>query len=563
MSTVHLSRAAPGSRNAKLDFPYSPEVNDVIRLVPGREWNKTYKVWLIPLVVEHVLQLKRDLAKVGWQLEMPRDIADELNLAHRRQRDALAVRDAGDSDIAFDYVTEPYAHQRAGLGFLVHLGHGALLWEMGLGKTKTAIDYAEWLKRHSDKPQDFAVLVIAPNTVKRNWGVEITKHAGHSDWVVPTGTVDKRLTQVATETYTIINCEALSLHKMATALRAYEWDLVIVDESTRFKTPEATRTKNLAKLRTKHRVILTGTPITGKPQDAFAQFEWVAPGTFGKSYWAFKDRFLDVNQWTHEINGIKPGREAELRERIDRTSYRILKADVLDLPEKVYTDRWVTMVGEQRKAYDQMRDELRIELDSGDELRASNVLTMLLRLTQVTAGVVGEAGKYQWIPDNAKVKELDAMLDELGSEPVVIFGQYQFELERLAARYTLHTGNDYVAPIIYGPTPEKVRHELVEQFQRGDRRLLFCQTRTGGIGINLTAAKTAIYVTRSWGLEEYLQSQDRLHRIGQTGTVSIVHLVAEESIDVDIADALKDKRALADYLTGDGARALAAKVLTD
>jgi SNF2 family DNA or RNA helicase len=568
MSVVHLTRAAPGATIARIDYPYNPAVTDVVRRIPGREFNRTYKVWLIPLTPDNVLLLREGVTALGWLLSIPRDVADDLNKAYAKSKAAAAVRAAGDSDIAFDFVTEPYAHQRAGLAFLAHLNGGALLWEMGLGKTKTAIDFAEYLSgpERMDRPvlmrsDGLRVLVICPNTVKRNWGDEIRKHAGHDDYVIPTGTIAKRITQLRSARYTIVNCEALSHKPMADALRtAGPWDLVIVDESTRFKSPDVARTKALWKIPTRRRVILTGTPITGKPEDAFSQFEWVAPGTFGKSHWAFKERYLEKD-WFGNVTGIKPGMADELRERIDRSSYRILKEDVLDLPEKVYVDRRVEMTGEQRRAYNQMRDELRIELADADEVRASNILTVLLRLTQVTAGMVGERGRYQWLDKGAKVNELDDLLnDELRGEQVVIFGLYQFELEQLAIRYT-REAEVAQSGIIYGPTPEWQRHEAIAQFQAGQRRLLFAQVRTGGIGINLTAAQTAIYVTRSWSLEEYLQSQDRLHRIGQTGTVSIIHLLAEDSIDNDIADALKEKRNLADHLTGDAARALAARLL--
>lgn len=574
MPIAHLSRAAPGATVGRLDYPFSPAVTEVIRRIPGREFNRTYKIWLFPLNPSNVLALREGLKELNppWALNIPRDLADMLNVAWRKQRDAAAVRTAGDSDIAFDYVTEPYAHQRAGLAFLEHLGGGALLWEMGLGKTKTAIDFAELTSQRIGhgtavagggwEPPDspMRVLVICPNTIKRNWRDEVAKHAGHDDVVIPTGTIANRVTQLATARYTIVNCEALSHAPMAAALRAIEWDLIVVDESTRFKTPEAARTKALMKLRTKRRVILTGTPITGKPQDAYIQFEWVKPGLFGKSFWSFKERYLDKD-WFGNIIGIKPGMADELRDRIDTTSYRILKADVLDLPPKVYIDRAVEMKGEQLRAYNQMRDELRIEIDAMTEVRAANILTVLLRLTQVTSGFYGERGRYQWIDGNAKEQELDALLnDELATEQVVIFGLYQFELEKLAERYA-PTKLGHLLPIIYGPTHEIDRHALITQFQAGDRRLLFAQLATGGIGINLTAAKNAIYYTRGWSLEQWLQSQDRLHRIGQTGTVSIVTLLAERSIDYDVKDSIVSKQEVADSLTGDGARALALKIL--
>jgi SNF2 family DNA or RNA helicase len=555
---VKVTRASPTLLAVR--FAYDEEVITAVKSIPGRTWNKANHVWVIPSSPENVRQLRKLMphhAKLLVETKLLADLeAQEAGLAKGQ-----AVRDAGDSAIAFDYVTAPYAHQRAGLEFLVHLGSGALLWEMGLGKTKTAIDYAEYLEREAFESHvgSTKVLVITPNTVKRNWGAEIEKHAGHTAYIIPDGTLPKRAKAFGTARYTIVNAEALSYAVTAGALQAITWDLVIVDESTRFKTPSAQRTKALHKLRATQRIILTGTPITGKPEDAWSQLEFVSPGLFG-SFYSFRDRYLQLDYFRKPV-GVKPGMAQDLVERVARRSYRILKRDVLDLPEKVYANRVVELSGEQAKAYKQMRDELRVEIENAPKFTATNILTVLLRLTQITAGLVGTTDSgYLWLPDSAKLAELDnLLLDELAGEQVVIFGQYQRELEELAKRYVGEIPGWH--PIIYGPTPEKVRHELVDEFQRGARRLLFCQNRTGGIGINLTAAQVAVYYTRSWSLEEWLQSQDRLHRIGQRGTVSILSLVAKDTIDEEIAKALAAKQNIADYLTGDKARQLAARLL--
>ena len=578
MPSVHLSRHGPA--NLAVRFEYSETVRAVVRDIPGRVFLGPEKLWIIPLTPENVLQLHARLKVLGWGLNLPADVQEQLRAEHTAVLEARKIKQAGDSDIAFDYLTEPYAHQRAGLAMLVQLGSGALLWEMGLGKSKTSIDYAEWLAQRGTigiedkivrKEQAIRVLIIAPKTVCRNWMAEITKHAGHADFeYLADGSLAGRAALIASSKarYAIVNTEALSHKLTADALRAVTWDLVIVDESTRFKTPKAARTKALHKLNAKRRVILTGTPITGKPEDAWSQFEFVTPGLFGKSYWAFAERYL-AKDFFGNVSGLKPDTADELKARIDSRSYRILKADVLDLPPKVYIDRRVTLVDDQARAYVQMRDELRVEIENTPRLSATNILTMLLRLTQITAGLVGASDTgYRWIENAAKAVELDALLnEELRGEQVVIFGLYQRELEQLAMRYAglekpmIGGERESGLPIVYGPTKEARRAELIAQFQAGDRRLLFAQVRTGGIGINLTAAQTAIYHTRSWSLEEYLQSQDRLHRIGQTGTVSIVHLVAEKTIDNDIAAALIEKQQLADHLTGDSARKLAAQVL--
>lgn len=580
-ATTRRIRISPVDREgAKLALTQYPGHDNILatflRSIPGREWNKAYKLWVVPGAAETLLFI-RDHKPADCALTIDDAVKARFRIDIDRLAGAHDVKLRGDSEIEHAYVTEPYAHQRAGLQFLTELGSGALLWEMGLGKTKTAIDYAEWLARrevvnevglHGTPNGDIRVLVICPNTIKRNWLREIAMHAGHDDALVLDGSIAKRIGQLGQARYSIVNCEALSIATFAKALLECEWDLVIVDESTRFKTHNAARTKALLAL-VKHaqrRVILTGTPITGSPEDAWAQFEFIQPGIFGRHY-AFVDQFVERDYFGNAA-GVKEGMESELARRIGRRSYRVLKSQVLDLPPKVYADRVVELTKVQAEAYRQMRDELRIEIDNLPEVNAFNVLTRLLRLTQVTAGLVGESPHYQWIPDNAKVTELDNLLnDELRGEQVVIFGIYQAELEALAQRYQdkQWTGTHYAPDprlgIIYGPTPEKVRHELIEQFQAGDRRLLFAQVRTGGIGITLTAARTAIFYSRSWSLEEYLQAQDRLHRIGQTGTVSIVHLTAKGTIDEAIAKSLAAKQSLADQLTGDDARRLAVELM--
>lgn len=542
--------------------------NEFIKTIPGREWNAKAKLWLIPGTPETLIYI-RDHKPPTMALE----IADTTKTRFRTQVSALhaarEVREAGNATIDHRWVTQPYAHQRAGLAFLAHLGSGALLWEMGLGKTKTAIDYAEWLaaNKRNEMLGDIRVLVIAPNTVARNWAAEIWQHAGHADHVLLTGmTMSRRLHLLGTARYSIVNTEALSTDAFRDAAASRAWDLVIVDESTRFKTHNSKRTKALHKIgkRAVHRVILTGTPITGSAGDAWGQFEFVQPGVFG-TWYRFVDDFLELDWFKRPTGAAKPGRDDELTQRIGRRSYRVLKREVLDLPPKVYQQRTVELAGDQLAAYRQMRDELRVEIANMERVTVSNVLTVLLRLTQITSGLVGKGDAYTWIPDNAKVTELDVLLnDELRGEQVVIFGQYQRELEALAQRYMgpeSQPAGRFPGGIIYGPTPEKVRHELIEQFQAGTRRLLFCQQRTGGIGITLTAAQTAVFYSRSWSLEEWLQAQDRLHRIGQTGTVSIVSLVAAKTVDEQISAALRDKQSMADVLTGDRLRKLVEAVL--
>ncbi len=587
MNGITIRLTQPGGPDSSIcaSFPYDPDALTAIHAVPGRAWDARNRVWRIPPTPEAVDVLTEHAAALGIRVLAERALS--LEIAERRQHVAAGqkIKLLGDGKIEWPCATTPYAHQRASLEFLATLGSGALLHEMGTGKTACAIAYAEWLCRTKLKallaPR---ILVICPNSVKRNWGDEIDLNVARQgdgkapDWFIPEGDLKSRATMIRNSAtrYCIVNCEALSLKATADALLGITWDMVIVDESTRFKSPTAKRTKLLLKLRAAHRVILTGSPITGAPQDAWSQFEFIQPGLFG-NWWRFSDTYLQRGYF-REIIGVKPDMAADLRNRIDSRSYRVLKADVLDLPPKVHERRYVDLEGDQLRAYKQMRDQLFVAVEGMPHASASIILTQLLRLTQITSGLVGEGEHYAWLEDNAKLRELDALLDdELAGEQVVIFANFQRELEALARRYTFVGGvkatghqaemeyldpHAMALPIIYGPTPERIRHEIIQEFQAGKRRLLFAQAHSGGIGINLTAARTAIFYTRTWSAEDYWQAQDRLHRIGQHGTVTIVNLIARNTVDEQIDKALQSKANLADRLTGDDLRKLAREILT-
>lgn len=563
MAVVTVTRAGPD--HLHIHIPYDHEgLRLLVKRIPGREWDKPARAWRVPATYD-TLDTFTKLLPPGCSVMVHPMLRGQLLEQQQALVDGAQIKARGDADVDYPFRTQPYAHQRAGFAFLSRIGSGVLTWEMGTGKTKTAIDWCEWLEQETS--DEFRVLVLCPNSVRYSvWAQEIPKHAGHSNFVVPEGTGRVRASKIGTAMYTIMNVESLSSGESAKVMSAMEWDVVIVDESTRFKTPNANRTKRLLKMKARYRLAMTGTPVPNSVADVWSQYTFVRPGLLG-SFWAFKEGYLNKDFFGNVV-GVRPERAQELQQRLDSVSYRVLKRDVLDLPEKVYTDRIVGLSEVQAKAYVQMQDELSMEVpdQSGDRVFAASVLTQLLRLTQVTAGMIGERGSYVWDKDNPKLMELDWLLnDELRSEQVVIFGLYQFELEQLAARYynnwgafrpSWHKGAGLTGPIIYGPTNAALRDEFITEFQDGRLRLLFCQVRTGGIGITLTRAKTAIYFTRSWSLEDYLQSQDRLHRIGQTGTVQILHLIAKGTVDEAIAKSLDRKQTTADLLTGDNLRAL-------
>lgn len=473
----------------------------------------------------------------------------------------------------------PFRHQAEDFHVAVGRPYYALLHEMGLGKTALALALL-----HAWTEEVDACLVVAPKSVCLNWvRKEIPEHL--KDWdtryVVGLWRPDETLRQAAVNTslldehqrvpILVMNYDALSTKKgysFASAfLKSHPSTLMILDESTRVKSPRALRTKRALELsrHTSRRLILTGMPITQSPLDVFCQYEFLKPGLLeAGNYFAFKcryarlkKRYLNGRQFD-EVVGYQ--RLDELQGLMLRHGSRRLKAECLDLPPKLYQLRQVELSSDQRKLYEQMRDDAVIALEGSEQpITAPLVLTQLLRLRQILAGFIpsqepepdirGSTDRY--IEPNYRLDELLEVIEEVSGK-VIIWTSFIHSLVAITISLEKAYGVG-VARAFYGATKPEDRQEIIEQFQDPASKLRFFvgQVHTGGVGITLTAAETVIYYDHDWSLEARAQSEDRAHRIGQTRSVTYVSLVARGTIDEDIMAALVAKRSLADQVTGD------------
>jgi SNF2 family DNA or RNA helicase len=228
------------------------------------------------------------------------------------------------------------------------------------------------------------------------------------------------------------------------------------------------------------------------------------------------------------------------------------KDECLDLPAKSVADLRVDLPAWQRGLYDQMRDELVCEVETmtGEQFRAyaSTALAKLLRLSQLASNPALLVPTEPRVP--AKLAELDHLLAELlsqNSEKVIVWSHYVGTLEALVERYR------HFSPVaLYGETPAEDRQTLVGRFQADPAvRLLIANPAAGGTGFTLTAARYAIYETLSWRYDHYAQSQDRIHRIGQERPVTYLRLIAADTIEEVVVQALERKSHLAQALLGD------------
>ena len=468
----------------------------------------------------------------------------------------------------YKFKTKPYQHQLNALYKSWNKETFAYFMEMGTGKTKVLIDNAAMLY---DKGKIDGVLIVAPKGVIGTWyNNEIPAHLpNHIErktvlWQANINKTQQDKLNTLFETghelhMLIMNVEAFSTDKgrlfAAKFLRSHN-ALMAIDESTTIKNPSAKRTKNIIALSksAKYRRIMTGSPVTKNPLDLFSQCEFLDPFLldFG-SYYSFRNRYAEMKTMhvsgrsIQVVNGFK--NLGELSDKLKEFSYRVLKEDCLDLPDKIFIKRQIQLTVEQRRLYDQMKKEALAILD-GKQSTTVNALTQLMRLHQITCGhFTADDGTLKRI-DNNRVTELMNILEETEGK-AIIWAHYQSDIKTIIKEVEKVHGPGSIVDY-YGLTPKDIRQPNIKKFQEDPKCRFFVGTpATGGYGITLTAANTVIYYSNGYDLEKRLQSEDRAHRIGQKKSVTYVDINAEDTVDEKIVKALRKKINIASEVLGE------------
>ena len=473
----------------------------------------------------------------------------------------------------YAYKTKPYAHQADVLKVSWDKVNWAYFLEMGTGKSKICIDNAGILYECGEID---TFIVIAPKGVYRIWAeIEIPTHmpdrldAEVVRWRPnPPAALKTALMSLAEPAegfrVLIMNVEALSTKKgqrfLASVLRASK-ALLAIDESTTIKSPRASRTKALLKLAplAAYRRILTGFPVTQSPMDLWAQCHFLDEtllGECGDDFFHFQYRYAIINRrnvGSHSFNEVVGYRNLdELSGLLRNFSSRILKEECLDLPDKIYTRRNVSLSAEQERIYEELKRYALAHIEDEEFMTTQNVLTQLLRMQQVLSGyTLSDSGEIIEISDN-RLNELMSCLEETDGK-VIIWSRFRRDVRRIAAAIAKKYGADKVVTY-FGDTSDDDRSDALAQFQHGDVRFFVGNPQTGGYGITLTAARTMIYFANSFDLAIRMQSEDRAHRIGQLDHVTYIDLIADDTIDTRIVDALRDKMDIASVVMGEELR---------
>lgn len=486
---------------------------------------------------------------------------------------------------------KPYDHQFAAVDKCNGAGAFAYLMEMGSGKSSAL--QLDWGRLY-DANEVKDLLVLAPAGVYRNWEGELRTHLDPAvydsarvfTWRAGGGVTYKRdlerfLSKPDPKSPRIFlaNTESFQVDTgLEAATKMFlkgDRAMVAIDESTAIKNPMAKRTKKIVSLKyhAPYRRILAGLPNPKSPLDLFSQFEFLDRRILGhENFYTFRSEFCTVRRI--EMRGPggvpilnkdgTPKKRPEivgfrnldkLKALVASASFRVTKDECLDLPEKIFMPlREVRLHPEQKRIYEEIRDNATAQLSDGSNVTTQQVITQLLRLQQVLCGhVVDENGVAHDIPEyrtDALVEDLDAV-----GGKAIIWAVYRHSIQKIVQRVEREFGKGSIVSY-YGDTSSDDRQRAIDRFQNDQDCLFFIgNQQTAGRGITLTAARGVIYYANSPDLELRLQSEDRAHRAGLKHPVAYSDLHVPGTVDERWVRALRKKIDVATAVLGDGPKA--------
>ena len=550
---------------------------ELCKSLPGSSWSQADQVWRVPLSWSSCLALRSTFRE---DLEIGPELTDwAANELNTRISPSMALRELetadGDEDL--------FPPQRAGVAFLATAKKALLADEPGLGKTAQAIRALKKLKDQGEPV--FPALIVCPNTLKKNWKREFAKWWPDVTVQVIKGSAAQRKKQFETgaDVY-VINWESLRSHSRLSGfgsvaltrcsacgghddsvsenrcevhereLNRIDFKAVVADEIHRSKEPKSKQTRALwaATGNAEIRFALTGTPIANNVVDLWSILHWLSPKDWpSKTKWI--DRMIDtmLNAFGGMlVIGVKPHMQDEFYKTINPHMRRMLKSVVLPwLPEVINDRRDVEMSAKQKKAYEQMRDTMIAELESGDAVTAPSILTQTTRLVQfanayATMDVNETTGEMKAILSEPSCK-VDALMDDIsngdfGDDSVAVCAVSRQLIELLSAAMTkakIEHG------LITGAQSEDERQKAIDDFQSGRIKWILFTAQAGGVGVTLTAARRLIMLQRPWSLVDHKQAIDRVHRIGAEihDSVIITDYVTEGTIEERVLQVLETK----------------------
>lgn len=444
---------------------------------------------------------------------------------------------------------DAFPYQKAAVDEIKDLDYAAIFHEQGLGKTKIAIDLMLYWLKNTDVD---VVLIVTKKQLVANWVREFGDHTRIRPAILDANKNNNYNVFCGPYRVIITNFETLSTEKERFYLYLKTRNVaVIIDESAKLKNPKSKLTQDyfdLSPLFIK-KVIMTGTPIANRPYDIWAQIFFLDNGnSLGSDFEEFKRRTDLSNKLAHNerMQEDFEGSVADIFNRIKSFSVReTKKSGIIELPDKKYITELAEFTPEQEAFYNQICEELRVEvIKNGEEIEddSSAIVKRLLRLVQVTSNpkLVDES----YIGESAKEKILDNLVAEIlaSGEKCIVWSNFIDNIDYFCKKYA-----NYGAVKVHGKMSMQDRNRSVEYFRTEDYKLLFATPASAKEGLTLTMANHVIFYDRGFSLDDYLQAQDRIHRISQTKTCFIHNIIISGSID-EWVDALLEAKQKAAFL---------------
>ena len=445
-----------------------------------------------------------------------------------------------------------YRHQAKAFESFKDKDAFALWWEMGAGKTRPALDIAEYRLRTGkcNKVVIFAPLAIV---LDNHWGREIKKFTPNLTYSIVYGNRASRIAALLRPVDVfIINYDMLT--HMSEAMEGYitPETFVIFDEVTRVKRPDAARSKTAKKIasRTSQICELTGTPITNTLFDAWMLMYLLDKGeTLGKSFWDFRRAYFSQSSFSKYAWKPNYGTPEKIHQALAKFGTFVKKADCLDLPEKTYRVIHTPMHPTTLEYYTRFEEELILKI--GDkEVKGQTVLAELIKAHQICNGffIPTDRSGVVDLPNGKLDVLMDMLENELYGQQVIVWCTYRALIQKIFATIREKLP-DLKVRTLYGDTPHEERKVLTGDWQSGEFQILVSNQEVGGYGLNLTPCSTMIYFTNNYRVETRLQSEDRIHRPGATAEkMTIIDLVVPHSVDEVIRKSLRSKTEIANQI---------------
>lgn len=488
------------------------------------------------------------------------------------------------------FKTKPFAHQLQALELSAHAEYYGLFMEQRTGKSKVILDTAAI--QHRDGNIN-ALLIIAPNGVHRNWiSDEIPTHL--PDWVqriaVAWSAAQTKKQNSALESLfnpghhlriLTMNIEALAAKRGEDFARRFlnATDcMMVVDESTRIKSPTAKVTKVALKLakHAKMRRVLNGTPVTQSPLDVYSQLLFLSEDAVPvQSYVAFRARYADFMPASHPmiasimrktgtrfapqiIAKNEDGTSAyknleELKQWVDKCCYRVTRKECADLPEKLYK-RWQVELAPKQE---QLIKQYLAAMKKGETPEPINKMVGVMLYQRMVCGIIpkqltGDAHHtkiFESSEDNPRIQAVQEIIEAYPDASIIFWARFKTDLHEIVAHIQNMTGKPVAR--YWGDISNDEREEAKLAFQQKRVQYFVGQQGAGGVGLPLHAADVMVYHSNDFSLYHRLQSEDRAENmLKETGTL-IIDIEAVGTVDSKIIDALRNKKDVADLITGD------------